>query len=175
MRASTLSTALLALMPLGVLSAAVAKEASPREVIIEEVQEGGVLFRAYAPDNVTDAPEQAPKLEKRGCNTGANFPSNDAIKLKNNLQNSNPDQLSYLPARTILEWSLGDAKICVFNQYFFDNTHIKRWEAGWVTGYIKDSCCGGNSQCYGGTGTCHGDSGLSLAATLLHSARDCPS
>ncbi|PNP76782.1 hypothetical protein FNYG_09886 [Fusarium nygamai] len=151
---STLSTALLALMPLG---------------------GGGVLFRAYAPDNVTDIPEQAPTFEKRGCNTGANFPSNDAIKLKNNLQNNNPDQLSYLPARSLLEWSLGDAKICVFNKYPFENTHIKRWEAGWVTGYIKDSCCGGNSQCYDGTGACHGDSGLSLAATLLHSARDCPS
>ncbi|KAF5619159.1 monocarboxylate transporter 2 [Fusarium tjaetaba] len=148
MRYSTLSTALLALMPLGALSATLpTKEASSREVIFEELQEGGVLFRAYAPDNVTDAPEQAPTLEKRGCNTGANFPSNDAIKLKNNLQNSNPDQLSNLPARSILEWSLGDAKICVFNKYFFDNTHIKRWEAGWVTGYIKDSCCGGNSQC----------------------------
>ncbi|KAF5648648.1 hypothetical protein F52700_964 [Fusarium sp. NRRL 52700] len=176
MRPSTLSTALLALMPLGVLSAAVpAKEASTREVIFEEVQEGGVVFRAYAPDNATDTPEQAPVLEKRGCNSGANFASNDAIQLKNNLQNSNPDQLSYLPARSILEWSLGSAKICVFNKYFFDNTHIKRWEAGWVTGYIKDSCCGGNSQCYGGDGTCHGDSGLSLSATLIHSARDCPS
>ncbi|KAF5694880.1 monocarboxylate transporter 2 [Fusarium denticulatum] len=149
MRPSTLSTALLALMPLGVLSAAVpAKEASSREVIFEVIQEGGVIFRAYAPDNATDAPEQAPAVEKRGCNSGANFPSSDAIKLKNNLQNSNPDQLSYLPARSILEWSLGDAKICVFNKYFFDNTHTKRWEAGWVTGYIKDSCCGGNSQCY---------------------------
>ncbi|EXL65421.1 hypothetical protein FOPG_18353 [Fusarium oxysporum f. sp. conglutinans race 2 54008] len=175
MRSATLSTVLLALMPLSVLSAAVpAKEAEPRELIFKEVQEGGVIFRAYAPYNGTDIPEEASTLEKRGCNSGANFKSSDAIALKNSLQNNNPDQLSYLPARTLLEWSLGEAKICVNNWYAFENTHIKRWEAGWVTGYIKDSCCGGNSMCYGGDGTCHGDSGLSLKATLMHSARDCP-
>ncbi|KAF4333897.1 hypothetical protein FBEOM_12291 [Fusarium beomiforme] len=147
MRTSTLSAVLLALMPLSVLSTAVpAKDAEPREVIFEEVQEGGVLFRAYAPINGTDTLEEKPNLEKRGCNSGANFKASDAVKLQNSLQNQNPDQLVNLPARTLMEWSLGEAKICVNNWYAFENTHIKRWEAGWVTGYIRDTCCGGNSQ-----------------------------
>jgi len=146
MRSSTLSTVLLALLPLSVLSAAVpTSEAEPRELIFEEVQAGGVLFRAYAPLNGTEKFEESSQLEKRGCNSGANFKASDGIKLKNNLQGSDPDQLSYLPARSLIEWSLGEAKICVNNWYFSDNTHIKRWEAGWITGYIQDSCCGGNS------------------------------
>jgi hypothetical protein len=88
-------------------------------------------------------------LQKRdGCH-GANsqlIQKSDVVALANDLQNTgNPWELTFLPSRSSATWSLGTARVCVYNKYIINdpstNTHVSRWEAGWAVGYINGQCC----------------------------------
>lgn len=69
----------------------------------------------------------------------------DVSGMAADLQNNNPDALTFVGARGWAAWSYGTAAICVFNDYYLDNTHLSRWEAGWVTGFIGNECgCNGS-------------------------------
>jgi hypothetical protein len=104
--------------------------------------------------NVTDVTRRnldkdSGKFSKRDewCNTGALYSRADADQLQRNLQTLNPNRLKSLPARIATSWTIGTAKVCVYNHYVFENTHVKEWEVGWAMGYIAGKCCtGGNSQ-----------------------------
>ncbi|RFU72002.1 hypothetical protein TARUN_10259 [Trichoderma arundinaceum] len=102
------------------------------------------------------------------------FDSDDGRALQKSLQTNNPDEMTYLPHGYIHEWWLGGARVCVYNHYWFENTHVKRWEVGWAVGYILDKCCNqANIQCHGGANTAHGDSGLNLDVRLKTTAYGC--
>lgn len=76
------------------------------------------------------------------CNTHTGYIiKSDIVALSASPQNTNAWTTAYLPSLTYASWSVGTAKICVRNAYWFENTHVTRWEAGWATGYIYDQCC----------------------------------
>ncbi|KAK4206154.1 hypothetical protein QBC37DRAFT_301368 [Rhypophila decipiens] len=110
-----------------------------------------------------------------GCVRQGTLNVQHAVNMANELQNNNPDALPNAPKRSWNTWSWGEARICIYNNYYFENTHVKRFEVGWVIRHIYNLCCnpGGNSMCAGSDSTCHGDSGLSLKAVLQNSAYSC--
>ncbi|ORY16974.1 hypothetical protein BCR34DRAFT_584034 [Clohesyomyces aquaticus] len=121
------------------------------------------------------APETSPAssvFEKRdSCSGDGLYNRGDADTLGRNLQNINPNTLHYLPALSSISWTIGTARVCVYNSYIYENTHVKEWEVGWGVNYIGGKCCqSGNSQCAGGSCTAHGDSGLNLKVVLKNSA-----
>ncbi|KAK4220698.1 hypothetical protein QBC38DRAFT_525180 [Podospora fimiseda] len=107
-------------------------------------------------------------LDKRGdaCyNLGINI--NDVNAMINDLRYNNPWGTKYLPHKSVTGWWLGGTTICLYNDYLTENTHVTRWEAAWVTEYIRNMCgYDGNGNARGGKATCHGDSGLSIRAEL---------
>ncbi|GKT76917.1 hypothetical protein ColTof4_09340 [Colletotrichum tofieldiae] len=133
---------------------------------------------AFGPFNITDGVETENSLlsKRDDCGTlGALFSKNNINNLMWDLQNNNPDGMTYVPHNNFVSWSNGDAQVCVKNTYFTENTHVKRWEVGWAVGYIRDMCCtaSGNSQCEGGQSLAHGDSGLPLVVYLRSTSRSC--
>jgi hypothetical protein len=92
--------------------------------------------------NETEA--AAADLEKRGDSCGGSrylINKSDISALQRDLQNNNPNELKYLPKQSWTGWVYGSALVCVHNYYLFENTHVKRWEAGWAVGYISGRCC----------------------------------
>lgn len=75
--------------------------------------------------------------------------------------------LHRLDKRTCLKWTTGDeVGICVCNDYWFENTHVKPWEAGWGALNRVNSCCK-DFECRGGVVTGHGDSNLKVGCSFL--------
>ncbi|KAK4158686.1 hypothetical protein QBC43DRAFT_294811 [Cladorrhinum sp. PSN259] len=116
-------------------------------------------------------------LGKRdSCSVG----NNDGIykphisNLRHQLQNDDPWSTLFVGASQWTGWYVGNAVVCIYNDYWFDNTHVSRWESGWVTGYIQDMC-GYNGDGWtsgGGEATAHGDSGLSLRVLMLNNEKE---
>ncbi|GKT66842.1 hypothetical protein ColTof4_12967 [Colletotrichum tofieldiae] len=103
--------------------------------------------------NITDAAaaeDSLLSLEKRdSCGAGNRLLSKSSINnLMWDLQNNNPDGMTYLGHGSGTSWVNGEARVCVDNTYLTENTHVKRWEIGWAVGYIRDMCCtaSGNPQ-----------------------------
>ena len=69
-------------------------------------------------------------------------------QLQWNLQNLNPNALHYLPSLSWYQFTWNTARICAYNNYVFENTHVSEWEMGWAIGYIASKCCtnSGNPQ-----------------------------
>jgi hypothetical protein len=82
-----------------------------------------------------------PLARRDWCDTLTKFSESDARLLQNDLQNS--DEVAYVPAHSYHFWDKGSARICVWNDYIFENTHVSAWEAGWAIGYINNLCCTG--------------------------------
>ncbi|GKT94903.1 secreted protein [Colletotrichum tofieldiae] len=118
-------------------TSALPTESSATKITLEAVKEGP--FPNSKDQDITTARSKliTADLEKRAdwCTSGSNYNQDNATELQRQLQNDNPNGLSYLPAWSTVSWSLGTAKVCISNQYLSDNTHIKRWEAGWAMGY----------------------------------------
>lgn len=85
-------------------------------------------------------------LQKRDwCGSGYPYTDSDMNALINSLQSDG--QSVYLPVVSSSGWYLGTAKICVYNNYLYENTHVSHWEMGWGAGYIAGKCCpNGNPQ-----------------------------
>ncbi|KZL80909.1 hypothetical protein CI238_06646 [Colletotrichum incanum] len=150
-------------------------ESSATKITLEAVKEGPFPNSKDQGTMTAGSELITTGLEKRAdwCTSGSNYNQDDATELQRQLQNDNPDGLSYLPAWSTMSWSLGTAKVCISNQYLSDNTHIKRWEAGWAMGYVRNLCCSGKSSCSGGNCSGHGDSGLSVEIRVQNSAKSC--
>ncbi|PPR03040.1 hypothetical protein CVT24_012306 [Panaeolus cyanescens] len=95
-----------------------------------------------------------------GCyTTNYNINREDMTALSADLQNNNPQSLTYLPANHWISYRYGTALLCLFNDYVFENTHLSRWEAGWAIKNIQETCSyTGSGICQGGFTTCHGES-----------------
>ncbi|TLS27894.1 hypothetical protein PpBr36_02066 [Pyricularia pennisetigena] len=89
----------------------------------------------------------------------------DVNNLKNWLLSNDPEARTYLARRTSSSWSLGTARITLNNDYFFEDTSVKRFEFGWALGWIADNCCSGN-LCMAGDATASGVNGLHLRAVM---------
>jgi len=80
---------------------------------------------------------------------GALYYRADAETLQRNLQSINPWVLHYLPGGgfSFIGWTVGSVRVCVYNSYILENTHVSEWEVGWGVGYILGMCCRpGNPQ-----------------------------
>lgn len=100
------------------------------------------------PNDVTVPEHEASLFAKRdSCYTGSTYNSADANKMANNLQTINPDKLHYLGHGQSTSWTVGTARVCIYNKYIFENTHVKEWEVGWAMKAIASSCnCNNNAQ-----------------------------
>ncbi|KAF6803180.1 hypothetical protein CSOJ01_11095 [Colletotrichum sojae] len=130
--------------------------------------------------NLTDTSiiedSETPLKKRDECGAGNILVSKAGVNaLISDLQNNNPDGLTYLPHGSGTNWARGDVRVCVDNTYVFENTHVKRWEVGWAMSYIRDMCCStsGNPQCEGGRATAHGDSGLPIQVYFGSSSKPC--
>ncbi|KAI6085594.1 hypothetical protein F4821DRAFT_240102 [Hypoxylon rubiginosum] len=114
-------------------------------------------------------------MEKRDdCASSTPYTQSDMDALISSLQSDG--QSDYLPAASSTGWLLGTAKVCTYNNYIFDNTHVSHWEIGWGAGYVKGLCCpseSANPQCSGGSCTGQGDSGLNVIIATRNSALSC--
>jgi hypothetical protein len=77
--------------------------------------------------------------KRDSCGTGYPYTDSDMTALINALQSDG--QTDYVPAGSSVNWELGTAKICTYNNYLFENTHVSHWEMGWGAGYIAGECC----------------------------------
>jgi hypothetical protein len=79
-------------------------------------------------------------LQKRDlCGSGYPYTDSDMSALINSLQSDG--QSDYLKAQSSRSWSLGTARVCIYNQYLFENTHVSHGEMGWGAAYIAGKCC----------------------------------
>jgi hypothetical protein len=100
------------------------------------------------------------KLVKRAnCYSGLTFLTADVGNFGNWLQTQSGNV--YLPHASRCSWTWGTTKLCVYNNYVFDNTRVSYWETGWGLLSIKNQCCL-TSICSGGLQQGHGDSGLAV-------------
>lgn len=133
---------LLALLPL--TYSAYALPSNPADLGIHEAVFGGsgpiVDSNQMSPRGVRDEGHLFAKRDWCGVQ-GDLMTKTDIQWLQSSLQNTDPNALAYVPKRSYYSWTLGTARICIYNDYIFENTHIKRWEAGWAVGYITGRCC----------------------------------
>lgn len=84
--------------------------------------------------------DHANVLAKRGDHCFPNNPFNvgEIGSLAENLRRS-PDT-EYVPAGGQVSFQSGTAKVCVLNEYFFDNTHVVHSEIAWAIDFILKKC-----------------------------------
>lgn len=130
------------------LAAAVCSVAAAPTTDDTETVWGGV----YNLTDISAVEDLETSIEKRdSCGAGNILVSKSGVNdLIWDLQNNNPDGLTYLPHGGHTDWARGDVRVCVDNTYVFENTHVRRWEVGWAMSYIRDMCCStsGNPQWY---------------------------
>ena len=134
MHLSTAFTGLLALAPL----AAFATPMPATDVVwsgyeaIPDTAHAGISARDDGPAGI---------LKREYCGTGVLYNRADAVRMANNLQTINPNGLRYLAHRMSTSWTDNTARVCIYNYYLTENTHIKEWEVGWAMKYIMNMCC----------------------------------
>lgn len=92
--------------------------------------------------------DHEPLSKRDWCNDPSmgEFDMSDALALQKDLQNNNPSQLFPVNHGGWQSWTLRTARICISNNYIFENTHVSRWEAGWAIGYDIQICCTKNAS-----------------------------
>jgi hypothetical protein len=84
-------------------------------------------------------------LAKRDyCGTGSTFDVGEMRTLISNLQSDGGND--YVPHSSWKSWTRGTARICTYNRYITENTHVSHWEFGWGANYIMDRCCNPNGN-----------------------------
>lgn len=80
----------------------------------------------------TAAEDGAVLLAKRdawdGCGRRTTYTVSDMRAMIKSLQSDGGND--YHPAGSIQWWTLGTARICTYNRYIFENTHVSHWEQG---------------------------------------------
>jgi hypothetical protein len=176
MQFSTVALALLSLGSIGLGAPSPAPSGSPlTPELIAAIEKGSVIEGPFPLKPTVErraaAPEALAKLSKRAdCYDGATFYSDDLNKLGNYLQ-SRSDNV-YMPKQSSYSWAWGSVKLCVRNNYVFENTHVSYWEMGWGLLAVKNQCCLTNI-CSGGKQQGHGDSGLAVDIYAINAGQSC--
>lgn len=96
-------------------------------------------------DMATMAEDGAVLLAKRDfCGSGSAYSVSDMRALIKSLQSDGGND--YLPAGSTQWWTLGTARVCTYNRYIFENTHVSHWEQGWGADATMNSCCNPNGN-----------------------------
>ncbi|KAI0403201.1 hypothetical protein F4802DRAFT_572724 [Xylaria palmicola] len=112
-----------------------------------------------------------PALAKRAnCYGGGAINTQDIENLGNQLQSKGGN--NYVPKTSYVSYTLGSTKVCILNNYLFDNTHVSDWEAGWGTLAVRNDCCY-TPYCGGGLQQGHGDSGLAVNIVVKSAGQGC--
>jgi len=174
------STVALALLSLGSVGLCAPSPAQPSGLpltpeLILAIEKGSVIKGPTPMKPAVERREAAAdalkKLSKRAdCYDGATFYSNDLNNLGNYLQTRSDNV--YLPKSSVYSWSWGSVKLCLYNNYVFENTHVSFWEMGWGLLSVKNQCCLTNI-CSGGKQQGHGDSGLAVNIVAINAGQSC--
>lgn len=119
----------------------------------------------------------APVAMAADCFSGSNVSANDIRMLGDLFANNNlnpPVDSSgvLLRAQDVFSVSQGSAKMCLYNNFLFDNTHDSLADIAGGVYDIANQCCSGD-QCGGGVYTVTGDSGLTTRLQIGQSGHDC--
>ncbi|KAL8775567.1 MAG: hypothetical protein Q9209_000063 [Squamulea sp. 1 TL-2023] len=68
------------------------------------------------------------------------IPSEDIKAFATKLQTENPDELTELPSETSTYYEQDTVRVCVYNDYWFENTHVTNKEVGRAVQVIYDKC-----------------------------------
>jgi len=177
MQFSTVALALLSLGSVGLCAPSPAQPSgSPLTPELILAIEKGSVIKGPTPMKTAverrEAGAEAPtKLSKRAnCYNGATFYTNDLNNLGNYLQTLSGNV--YMPKQSVYSWAWGSVKLCVYNNYVFENTHVSYWEMGWGLLSVKNQCCLTNI-CSGGLQQGHGDSGLAVNIVAINAGQSC--
>lgn len=88
--------------------------------------------------------EDSNNLEARAasCTSSKGDPNRADIEaIVNDLQKTNPDEQVALNRRKQLTFTLGSSRICVANDFIFENTHVKRSDIGRGALKALNRCC----------------------------------
>jgi hypothetical protein len=171
----------LTLLSLGSLAVAAPAAAAPASGVLTPelaaaikagvVKEGPFPIDYKHSDQTPIESTEARKLAKRAdCYNGPTFYTSDIQALGNYMQTQSGND--YLPATSSVSWTWGTAKLCVYNNYVFENTHVSYWEMGWGLLSVSNQCCLTNI-CSGGVQQGHGDSGLAVNIVGMSSGDSC--
>lgn len=96
----------------------------------------------------TVAKDGAVLAKRDSCSptSASTFSVSDMRALISDLQSDGDND--YVPAGTARGYEWGTARICTYNLYAFDNTHVSHWKQGWAADAATNNCCNpnGNSQ-----------------------------
>ncbi|KAJ2983696.1 hypothetical protein NQ176_g506 [Zarea fungicola] len=103
------------------------------------------------------------ELEARGgCSFSRGRSSRASIEsIKNDMQKNLPDAQYEVKHRGTLQFDKDKSRICVYNGFFFDNTHVTRQTIAGAVDQILSKCCDGD-VCGTFRQQIQGDSGLKL-------------
>ncbi|KAI4099930.1 MAG: hypothetical protein LQ339_005719 [Xanthoria mediterranea] len=109
------------------------------------------------------------------CSTGVGlFPVADAKALAADLQANNPSDMTYLPHDNSIWFQQGLFRICIYNDFISDNTHVTNEMVGAELQKIIDKCCKTDRPlCGGGERQGKGDSGLFIDYVTRNAGHDC--
>lgn len=116
---------------------------------LEARSQGHAIYSFYDPGadtstSTSPAAEKRDVLKRTDQCWGPNgaFRVSDARDLQFDLQRNNANKMFLVRQnRGWISFVMGEARVCIQNNYIFENTHISGWEAGWVIGYILGKCC----------------------------------
>jgi hypothetical protein len=131
-------------------------------------EDASIIDDSFPVSDLDVTPHQ--ELQKR-LETGCFGNGDDAYSgamgiIANRLQNNDPERLEYLPVRSNIAYRHMNLEVCVRNNYYFDNMHIKRWEIGWAVDQIYRNCCAGKEHCNLGIIVAHGDTGKNVPIAI---------
>lgn len=94
----------------------------------------------------TVAQDGAVLAKRDSCGSGTTYSVSEMRTLISNLQSDGGND--YVPAGYVHIWTRGTARICTYNRYIFENTHVSHFEQGWGADLTMKNCCNpdGNPQ-----------------------------
>ncbi|KAL8979132.1 MAG: hypothetical protein Q9205_005463 [Flavoplaca limonia] len=104
------------------------------------------------------------------------FPREDFIQLAHALFTDDPDHSHKLSDQSVIHFQYGMLRVCVYNAFIVQDTHITRKKVGLKLWEIYQTCCQDEEDavaCAGGYAQAKGDNDLFLDVRTLTDARAC--
>ncbi|KAI1505052.1 hypothetical protein F5X99DRAFT_405322 [Biscogniauxia marginata] len=105
-------------------------DASLARIFAETIVEGPFPINGTSSALVQRDEEGGSNLSKRAdCWSGGLINTDDIQNLGNLRQIAGSN--NYMPALSWASYTLGSAKVCILNNYLYENTYVSDWEIGW--------------------------------------------